>query len=80
MRYLVSLFICGSLLLSGCITGRTPLSEGVGSQISKTSQKAQPASTRTSQESAKRMVVSEGPRGVGPFGASSSDTAQWDRF
>lgn len=80
MRYLVSLFTCASLLMSGCITGRIPLGEGVNSQNSKTTQKATSAGTKTSQESGKRMVVSEGSRGVGPMSASSSDTAQWDRF
>lgn len=80
MRYLVSLFICASLLLSGCITGRTPLGEGVSSQNSKTTQKATFAGTRTGQGSIPPLAVSEGPRSVGPVSASSSDTAQWDRF
>jgi hypothetical protein len=80
MRYLVSLFICASLLLSGCITGRSPLSEGVSSRNSKTTQKATFAGARSGQGSISPLAVSEGPRGVGPLSASSSDTAQWDRF
>ena len=80
MRYLVSLFICASLLLSGCITGRTPLGEGVSSQNSKTTQKATFGGAKTGQGSISRLAVSEVSRGVGPESASSSDTAQWDRF
>jgi hypothetical protein len=80
MRYLVSLFICASLLLSGCITGRTPLGEGVSSQNSKTTQKATFGGARTGQGSISRLAVSEVARGAGPESGSSSDTAQWDRF
>jgi hypothetical protein len=80
MRYLVSLFICASLLLAGCITGRTPLGEGVSSQNSKTTQKATHVGSKTGQGSISPLAASEGPRGMGPVSASSSDTAQWDRF
>ncbi len=80
MRYLISLFICASLLLSGCIAGRNPLSEGLNSQISKTTRKATFAGTKTGQGSDRRKAVSEVARGVGPVSASFSDTAQWDRF
>jgi hypothetical protein len=80
MRYLVSLLVCTSLFLSGCIIGRNPLSESINPQISKTSQKAAPVRPKSGKGPGPRLVVSEGPRQIGPAGASSSETAQWDRF
>jgi hypothetical protein len=80
MRYLVSIFVCASLFLSGCITGRSPVNVGVNTQISKSTQKAAAVGTRNGQRAKARMVVSEGSRQIGPAGGGSSETAQWDRF
>jgi hypothetical protein len=80
MKYLFSLCICASLFLSGCMTGRNPLSEGLSSYMSKAPQKAAIAKTKSSQSSIPRETVTEVSPHVSPVSASSSDTAHFDRF
>ena len=80
MKCFLSVCICASFLLSGCMTGRNLLSERPNPEISKTTRKASLVGTRSGQGSIPQVTVSEGSRDVSPVSASFSDTTEWDRF
>jgi len=80
MKCLLSVCICAVFLLSGCITGRNPLSEIFTSKISKAGQKTTSAAAKADKVVRPRKSVAEGTREVGPVSASFSDTAHLDRF